>query len=354
MQLTSIFRGIFPVISLAASGFALPHNGHPSSSLPLPSRVLYQFPHGSWIENLAVRSDGDLLLDVMSAPNLYLLNPREENPQPQLLYTFPDALGLLGITEMQHDVYYVITGNYSLTTGSDGPGTYSLWKVELSGHHAATKAVARKVTDIPEARLLNSVIPLSEDGNGDIVLVSDSDLGAIWQVNVKTAQYSIYLDVPEMKYPPGSALPIGINGFRIRNDYLYWANSEQNLFCRVKLDCNGKVSGAVEVLLRNITFIDDFVFDNAGNAWVALDPSWELGVIGAGQSNATIVLGSSDELTVAGPTSVKFGRGAGLESIIFVATSGGLASPRNGTVSEGAKVLAVDTKGFRPTSHQHW
>lgn len=349
MHFTTVLQPFFLFISLATSILALPHTGpNPTGSpnLPLPSRVLYQFPKGSWIENLAVRSDGDLLLDVMSTPSLYLLDPRAKTPQPQLLYTFPDTLGVLGITELQHDVFYIITGNYSLTTGSDGPGTYALWKVELSGQHNATKAIARKVTDIPEARLLNSVIPLREDGEGDTVLISDSDLGVVWQLNVNTAEYSILIDVPEMKYPPGAALPIGINGLRLRGDHLYWANSEQNLFCRVKVDCNGKAMGAVEVLVRNVTFIDDFVFDKDGTAWLALDESWEIGTIKAGQANATIVLGASDQLTVAGPTSVKFGRSSGFEDTLFVATNGGLASPRNGTIFEGAKILAVDTRGF--------
>jgi len=182
------------MLSLVATGIVLPHISPDSPTLPLPSRVLYQFPKGSWIENLAVRSDGDLLLDLMSTPNLYLLNPRVEDSEPQLLHTFPDSLGLLGITEMQHDIFYDIAGNFSLTTGSDGPGSYVLWKVELSGHHNDTKAVVKKVTDMPEARLLNSVIPLHEEGTGDVVLISDSDLGVVWQVDVETANYSIVLD----------------------------------------------------------------------------------------------------------------------------------------------------------------
>jgi hypothetical protein len=73
---------------------------------------------------------------------------------------------------------------------------------------------------------------------------------------------------------------------------------------------------------------------------------WELGMIEMGQRNVTIVLGSSEQLTVAGPILVRFGRGPGFEDNFYVATSGGLASLRNGTVYEGAKVLAVDTRGF--------
>lgn len=349
MRFTTSVEGVIGLFLLAtpALNHYLPTGSSKSPGLPLQSQVLYQFPKGSWIENLAVRSDGDLLLDTMSTPSLYLLDPRANQPEPRLLYTFPEALGVLGITEMQPDVFYAITGNFSLTTGSYGPGTYALWEVELKGHHENTKAFPRKVTDMAEAGLLNSVIPLHDDGRGDIVLISDSNNGVVWQVNVKTAEYSILMDFPEMKFPSGAALPIGINGFRIRDGHLYWANSEQNLFCRVKIDCNGKAIDEVEVLVKNITFIDDFELDRAGTAWVALDTSWEIGTIGADKRHeVTVVLGSSDELTVAGPTSVRFGRGPGFENTLFVVTSGGLASPRNGTVFEGAKVLAVDTEGY--------
>jgi hypothetical protein len=48
--------------------------------------------------------------------------------------------------------------------------------------------------------------------------------------------------------------------------------------------------GSVEIFV-NVMFIDDFVFDREGNAWVALNPLWEFGVTGVHQYNATVVLG---------------------------------------------------------------
>jgi hypothetical protein len=143
------------------------------------------------------------------------LNPNSATPEPQLLYTFPNALGLLGIAEMQHDIFYIISGNFSLTTGSDDPGSYALWKVKLYRHYTDAKAVVDKVTDIPEARLLNSMIPLRKEATGGIVLISDSDLGVVWKLDVDTADYSILLDLPEMKYLLNSSLFIGLNGIKL-------------------------------------------------------------------------------------------------------------------------------------------
>jgi hypothetical protein len=127
MKCANFVHGVLAILTLSVPGIALPHiERSQSPGLPLPSRVLYQFPKGAWIENLAVRPDGDLLLDIMSTPDLYLLNPRAKDPQPQHIHTFPNPFGLLGVTEMQHDIFYIITGNFSLVTGSDGPGTYAL------------------------------------------------------------------------------------------------------------------------------------------------------------------------------------------------------------------------------------
>ncbi|RDW69884.1 hypothetical protein BP5796_08281 [Coleophoma crateriformis] len=316
----------------------------------LPSRTVYQFSNPSWIENLAVRSNGQLLLNVLSTPDLYLLDPMAEYSEPYLLYRFPNSLGLLGITEMQEDVFYILSGNFSVTTGDTGPGTYAVWKVDLTlytlGKPWDPESAISKVVDMPEAKLLNSLMPLQITAEGGIVLISDSALGAVWQLDVSTGDYSILLAFPEMTFPTGASLPIGINGLRLRGDWLYWANSEQDTFCRVKIDSEGQAISAVETLVSNVTFIDDFAFDRQGNAWVALDLSSELGVIRPGQKDVTIALGASSSLTVAGPTSVQFGRACGDTETLYVVTNGAWANPINGTVTVGAQVLAVGTGEF--------
>lgn len=300
----------------------------------MPSRVLYQFPKPSWIENLAVRSDGDLILSFLTAPEVYRLDPSSKTPEPQLLVTIPDNVGLTGITELQNDVFYAIA-----TTNSSLPYTYSLWEVKLSGHSSKTKAFSRKLVDIPEAGLLNSIIPASSNSKETKLLISDATLGLVWQVDTTTGAYSILLDYPEMKLAPGAS--VAINGIKLHNNFLYFSNSGANTFNRIALPPNNH---AVQTL-ANVTFIDDFIFDTKGTAWLALDTAWEIATLEPGQMNATVVLGAEDALTVAGPTAVQFGRG-GCEDTLYVVTNGGFGSPRNGTY-EGAKVLAVDTRGYR-------
>ena len=56
---------------------------------------------------------------------------------------------------------------------------------------------------------------------------------------------------------------------------------------------------------------------------------------------AKIVVGSVSEMTVAGSTALAFGRGKKDKDVFYVSTGGGLFKPINGTVTEGAKVVAV-------------
>lgn len=341
MRSFALFQAFSILISSAVS---TPTPEHHQVSLPLPSRVVYEFPNQTWIENLAVRSNGQLLLDVLTSPDLYLLDPNVENSEPALLYTFPGTLALFGIAELQHDIFYVISGNYSETVGT-GPGTYVLWKVDLN--HGPTPAVSI-LTGIPEASLLNGVVAINGTDAGDILLVSDSNIGVVWKVDVNTAKYEIIYDYPEMKHPANSSLPIGINGIKVRDNYVYWTNSELALLCRIEIDCTTLAAiGGVQVLATNIPGLpDDFTFDARGNVWVTLDEGSELGFIKAGQNTTTVVLGSPDQLTIPGPTSAQFGRTQADKDIVYVATNGGLAAPINGTITEGGKVVAVDTKGY--------
>ena len=74
------------------------------------TRLIHQFPKGTWIGNLAVLSSGSLLLTIAS-PDLDLLNPLVPNPQPQLIHRFSSNTWLTGIIETKPDTYYLIGAN---------------------------------------------------------------------------------------------------------------------------------------------------------------------------------------------------------------------------------------------------
>lgn len=104
-------------------------------------KQLYQFPNATFhdIENIAVRSNGQLLLNMITEPSIYYLDPRKGNSTAQLLYTFPNATSLVGIAEYAPDQFAIAVGNYTVKTkvsvrvlSPSGPSTFDLPLLPLS------------------------------------------------------------------------------------------------------------------------------------------------------------------------------------------------------------------------------
>jgi len=318
---------------------------HPHAVAPVisnPVQTLWEFPNGTWVENLAVRSSGELLVTTLSAPQIYQVNPHQ--PQtPALVHTFPNATGALGIIEIETDVFAVVVGNWTIATFLTVSGTYSVWKVDMrvfrSGPdgHIISPAVVSKITSIPEADFLNGMT-LIAPGSRE-ALIADSVLGVVWRLNLDTAEYAIVLDSPLMKVVPGQ-IQLGINAVHTRDGYLYFTNTFQGLFVRVAIDEHGNATGPYVVVADNGVG-DDFTFDALGNAYVTQDPGDAIERI-TPAGNVTVIVGSVNSTIVEGDTAAQFGRLPYDKSILYVTTNGGIAGRVPGTNEVGGKVLAID------------
>lgn len=307
--------------------------------LPLPAKTVYQFPEPTWIENFAVRSNGDLILTIISRPEVYLLDP--SSPSSKLVYSFPVTNSVLGITEIAPDVFATVTGNFSASTETSQQGSWSVWKLDFN--HPEPRVC--KLIDIPEVEFPNGLEAIPGKNPG--VLIADSFLGAVWKVDVTKKDYELIIQLPEMKAPSSASSNIGINGLHLRNGYLYWTNYEAQVFYRVKVNEYGQVVKGyhAEVVAQPGDFMDDFTFDKSGNAWIATNADDTVIAIGANHEAITVA-GSQFQLTVAGSTATHFGRREEDEYILYVTTTGALGAPVNGTVTENGKVVAIDTRGM--------
>lgn len=98
--------------------------------------ILYQFPVGTWREDMAVREDGKILTTSLTTPELLDVD-MQVNPV-KVVHTFDDQSRYTGIygspTLMDKEVFYVIAGDMSLNSFSFGPvqGSWS----RLQGHTA--------------------------------------------------------------------------------------------------------------------------------------------------------------------------------------------------------------------------
>ncbi|EAQ83620.1 hypothetical protein CHGG_10024 [Chaetomium globosum CBS 148.51] len=195
-----LFCAAVSAVAVAAASCAAPCSS--SADLPLPVRTVYQFDSETWIENLAVRPNGDLLLIVdenVTFPEhtvaLYRLsNPVSPEPELSLVYAFP--LGtVLGIAEIEPEVYAVLASNFT-------------------GNFAAIPGTAKLFT--------------FDYNNGDQPTM-------IWAVNITTGATTIFAQVPEMAQVRNQT-NMGINGLRVFRGHLYFTNSDLRSVYRVPLD----------------------------------------------------------------------------------------------------------------------
>ncbi|CAN9119877.1 unnamed protein product [Alternaria sp. RS040] len=291
-----------------------------AAALPASSqasvRQIYQFDNGTWVENIAVRSNGNLLVTLIDRPSL-----------------------LLGITEMSPDVFVFIAGNFSIARARSDAASYSVWQIDFNRGDLAKCEKVSEIEALPEASFLNGMTTL--DREQGTVLISDSVLGLVWRLNVWTGKYDVVLEDETMKPAEGTPLVLGINGIDIFNGYLYYTNSLKGFFCRVEIDTStGEAVGPYETLQTDLPGGDDFVMSADGVAFIAQNSGNSLERVDV-DGTRSLIAGGLNTTVVAGATSAAFGRTWKDKGVVYVVTSGGQAAPVNGTYTEGGKVVAV-------------
>ncbi|KAL6885772.1 hypothetical protein GGI43DRAFT_388840 [Trichoderma evansii] len=117
-------------------------------------------------------------------------------------------------------------------------------------------AAIRQASHITEATLLNGVASLRDPGcpAKDYALVADMGASTVWSINVCTGMVNLAAQDVEMQAPANST-PIGINGIKVRDNYLYWTNKAKFALYRVPIDTNTGISHAnatAELLVENL------------------------------------------------------------------------------------------------------
>lgn len=270
----SLGLAILPLLPLALSS-----SSSPGCQTATEVTTLQVVPDTQTLENLALRSNGDILATSVASPKLYGLSSQGHHP-PLPVAEISGVTGLLGIAELEKDVFYVIGSNLTSTEDSNG-----IWRVDMRNFQAAQNgtvvqpASTALVTLIPSALQLNGMTRLAPNDTKNL-LISDSAQGHVIRLNVDTKVVDLVNREPEMA-PLTAGLDIGVNGIRIRDNKLYFVSLDQGLFARVPISLvSGASTGSVEILASNITFGDDFAMsEDKSCAYVATNgPEEVIGV----------------------------------------------------------------------------
>ena len=309
-----------PIILTTLSLFLRSTLTHPTKpGFPIPIQTLQQFPKGTSVENIAVRANSQLLVTILTAPQLLQIDPNNKNRAPILVHTFPNATTLTGITEFERDIFYIVASTINPNPLTPVTGSGSVWEVDLRGFSTEPghEAKVKRVAVFPDAILLNGMTTLSRKEG--LVLVADSFKGVTWLANVKTGAVKIAVDDPLMKPIPNVPLSLGINGVKVRSGYLYFSNTNQALLARVAISPDGTLTGSTQIVSSKTTGIDDFCFDERGDVFVELNGINEQGLVPAGTGDVVILAGNS---TLRTPSACAFGRGKGQEGKLYITSLG--------------------------------
>jgi hypothetical protein len=290
-----------------------------------PVRQIFQFPNSTYtdLENIGIRQNGQLLLNSISSPTTYILDPSASNPSARPIYRFPEATSTVGIAETSPDVFAVVVGNYSGFQGVKG--SFSIWSIDLN---PPTPVVA-KIASIAGAEALNGMTTVPD--NPDIILIADSALSAVWNLNIKTGASSIAIQNPQLG--PTSSFPLGINGLHVRGKTLYFTNSAQGTYASLPITQQGTSAGSISIHASSPSSApgdkyDDFALDHKGNAWIAYHPDSVVEVTTCGEQN--VIAGGA---VFGSPTSAIFGVGTN-HCTLYVVTAGSESAGISGQVIE--------------------
>ncbi|KAK7920278.1 hypothetical protein PG985_008300 [Apiospora marii] len=296
-------------------------------------KSIYRFPI-EFVENLQTLSNGSLLLSTMESPTgmLYTLDPKAAVPQARPVTTFDRSVtaltGLSPLPGHPGEELYAVSGGLH-TSFAFEKGSMAVHIVSIN----EGKVVDR--IPVPDTATMNGMAALPRHPH--ILLSADSIDGRILSIDTQTRQVGVLLKhgllgAGPVVNPSSPVPPIGINGLRVRGDHLYFTNSHQGTFVRVRIDEWGRCTGGdFEVLARSpdaAHIYDDFAFDRAGNAYIATHSSSVFKVTPGGVQTTLVDGGGRYADLLAEPTSVTL---AAAGKSIFVSTGGDFrSSPRKG------------------------
>lgn len=299
---------------------------------------IYEFSNPTWLENIAVRYNGQILVASISTPALKQVDPKQILP-PITVAEIPGATSILGIVELQQDVFYVIGGDLSNVTATRLVFPSKIWSVDLRPMRTTSKGKVSRpsklslVADLSNSTFLNTLTKIATN-DYSAILISDSGAGQILRLDIRTGRTTVVLsDETTRSARQGVA---GVTGIHTHNGDLFYANFASQQFFMVPISRQGQPTGKSS-LITNGTLIDDFTLSRDGRkAFAATNPKNSLLEIDIPNKTFRTVVQALNA------TSAALGRTRFDFHSLYVVTGGGLDFPLNLPGVAGGQVIRVD------------
>ncbi|MBD2452121.1 gluconolactonase [Nostoc sp. FACHB-152] len=291
-----------------------------------PAKIITSFPVNTFLENLAIASDGTIFVTNHEAGEVVRVTP-DGNRQIHALVP-----GKVSGLAFNVDGSLVVTG-----WNADSVPTVSL---------VTTDGAVETLLTISEAIFLNGITPISDTQ----YLAADSYRGAIWLIDIEQRCSILWLEHPLLARSNWENVIPAANGLKRFGNFLYVSNTEQMLLLRIRLGMANEPSEP-EIFLEQ-TNIDDFAFDVEGNLYGATHIYNS--VVKITPDGSTTIIAQAEE-GVIGSTAVAFGQthsdafGNVFDELtaIYVVTNGGMfLPPPTGIVAANIVRIEVGKVGY--------
>ncbi len=306
--------------------------------------VVGEFPEHFFLENLAVRADGSMLVTVANRKELWFVpTPGDALPvEPAHLHTFEFNASF--VVEWKPDRFLLGVADVYATKES------RLYELDLTGWSPGSPVSPRLVLKFPEPKVgLNGGCMIAPD-----VLLAAGMAGLIWRIDLGddgNASARVWLQHDTMKNRPGEMKPEqpGTNGvqFNRKTGYLYYTTTSQQMLLRVQVDPATQDAAGLPVFIAGGREWDDFLIDEDGG--VAYATTHRENTIDrvrlapdGNRDGRTVIAGDPFTETLVGPSAGAWSRTEGEKGrVAFFSSDGGTAQPPDGKYRTG-KVLRVE------------
>ncbi|KAH6655816.1 hypothetical protein BKA67DRAFT_250165 [Truncatella angustata] len=289
---------------------------------PINSPVLVQLvPQTISLENLALRRNGDILTTSTASSSLFLVSLNSNWTYPIVVHDFPTINILLGIAELDEDVFYV-TG--AVSASSPNP-LNEIWEVDMRPLRISANgtilqpAAVTLVSSDTSGGLYNGMTRLATNDTSNILL-ADTFLGTVTRVNVATGESAVVIQDPLLTVQNETNLAIAVNGIHTRYNKLYFTNLNQGVFGSVPISLTtGEQTGTAEIIASGLFVVDDFVLKTDGTkAWVAMNGPYDLVEVDITTKTSRVAVNSS---LLGAESAVAFGRTCRDSNYLYITTS---------------------------------
>jgi sugar lactone lactonase YvrE len=288
------------------------HDGGAMS--PVDFRVVATWPAGSFVENLAIDSAGEVFVSLYS-------DSRVDRYDPASGITAPFAHLPAPVMGLAFDAQ----GSLWATGGPFRKGPGYIWKIAADGS-------VQHWADLPDALFMNGCT-LHPDGR--TLLACESLTGRILAIDLRHPNRCAAWLTDDRLKPAHPTFP-GANGIKIRDGWAWISVSGRRLILRAPVQTDGS-PGPIETAATRVV-ADDFAFGVSGSLYIATHP--EQTVVRLDPSGARVTVAGPDQGAV-GSTACAFGCGRADANALYVTTNGGLTAPYQGVVQE-AKLLRLE------------